>query len=208
MSDKRLIFLVVIIGIGIAMAVLFPAGRDSYVAKSRAIAMCGRNLYYIMEKNNERPNTDEKWINPQECLNSVEFFNRVLSVNGINVQEGCFTDEKVSLWNVAINVPECYGELFPVLISANFNLKLLAGDTDETLLPIGRKSGAHLSLLDDKAIIVVRKNGMFDVIKSKYCNRKNILKSSLDSSDAVYYLTPSGKMTLNLSWRKTNEERD
>ena len=189
---------IVIIGIGVIMGVLFPAGHDPLVPKSFAIAMRGRNLYYMIEQNNEQHSLDGKWCDPQKCSNSVEFITGVLSRSGANGQEWCRADEVVALWNVAIDVPEDYGEFFPMLISANFNPMLLERAIDgDALLPIGLASGATLSLLDDKAIILVRRNGCSEVIKAKHCNKKNILKTSYERSGSARYLTPESKITIN-----------
>ncbi len=191
---------IVIISIGIAMGVLFPAGRDPFVPKSSAIAIRGRNLYCMIQQNNLLQNIEGKWFDPQRCSNSVEFIAGLLNLTGTNGQGSCSADVGVALWNVAIDVPENYGEQFPMLISANFNPMLLErAIDDEAQLPIGRASGAPLSLIDDKGIILVRKNGSSEVIKAKYCTRKNILKTPCDRSGSTTYLTPESKITISLT---------
>lgn len=190
---------IVTIGIGVAMGVLFPAGRDPLVPKASAVAMRGRNLYYMIAQNDMQHNIDGKWFDPQMCSNSVEFITGVLNAGRANGQEFCCADVGVTLWNVAIDVPEDCGELFPMLISANFNPRWLESIIDDDMrLPIGRSSGAPLSLLDDKAIILVRKNGCSQVIKAKHCTRKNIFKKSCESSGSATYLTPESKIVV--SW--------
>lgn len=192
--------IIVIMGIGVALGVLFPAGRDPFVPKSAVVAMRGRNLYYMIAQNNMQHDMGGKWFDPQKCSNSVEFISGILSVSGADRQECCRTDEVGALWNIAIDAPEDCGEFFPVLISANFNPMLLeSAIDDDTQLPIGPASGAFLSLLDDKAIILVRKNGSSQVIKAKYCTRRNILETPCESSGSVIYLTPEGKITISLT---------
>ena len=192
--------IIVIIGIGVAMSVLFPAGRDSFVPKSYALAMRGRNLYYMIEQNDEQQGIGGKWFDSQKCSNSVEFIAGILGGSGTNGQEWCCMDEEVALWNVAIDVPENCGEFFPVMISANFNPRLLERSIDDDAqLPIGRASGAPLSLLDDKGIIIVRKNGSSEVIRAKYCTRGNIFMTSCESRCPATYLTPDGKITIHLT---------
>lgn len=192
--------IMVIIGIGVTMGVLFPAGRDPFVPKASAVAMNGRNLYYMIALNSAQHDIAGKWINPQKCSNSVEYITGVLGVGEASGQELCCTDAESLLWNVAIDVHDSYDELFPMLISANFNPRLLeSAIDDDTQLPIGLASGASLSLLDDKAIILVRKNGSSQVIKAKYCTKKNIFKIPCKSSGSVMYLTPEGKITINLT---------
>jgi hypothetical protein len=109
-------------------------------------------------------------------------------------------DVGAMLWNVAIDVPDDCGEFFPMLISANFNPRLLEiAIDDDVQLPIGRASGAFLPLLDDKAVVLVRKNGSSQVIKAKYCTRKNILNAPCGRSASAIYLTPEGKITISLT---------
>ena len=190
---RRFMFggIIVVIGIGVAMGVLFPAGRNPFVPRSSAVAMRGQNLYCMIAQNDAKHDIDGKWFDPQKCSNSVEFVTEVLGVSGANGDE--------ALWNVAVDVPKDYGDFFPMLISANFNPRLLENTIDnDAPLPIGRASGAPLSLLDDKAIILVRKNGSSEVIKAKHCTRRNILKTSCESSGTVVYLTPESKITV--SW--------
>ena len=191
---------IVLIGIGIAMGILFPAGRDPFVPKSYALAMCGRNLYYTIEQNKEQQGIEGKWVDPQKCSNSVDFITGVLSASRTNGQEWRSIDKGVALWNVAIDAPVNCGGLFPMLISANFNPRLLERSIDDDAqLPIGRASGATLSLLDDKAVILIRKNGSSQVIRAKYCTRRNILMTSCKSNSSVTYLTPARKITINLT---------
>ncbi len=191
---------IVIVGIGVGMGVLFPAGRDPFVPKASVVAMNGRNLYHMIALNNAQHDIAGKWINPQKCSNSVEYITGVLGVGGTSGQGLCCTDAESALWNVAVDVHDDYGELFPMLISANFNPSLLeSAIDDDTQLPIGRASGASLSLLDDKAIVLVRKNGSSQVIKAKYCTRKNILNASCGRSASVIYLTPESKIAINLT---------
>ena len=204
LSRFMLFGIIVLIGIGVAMGVLFPAGRDPFVPKASVVAMNGRNLYYMIALNNAQHYIAGKWINPQKCSNSVEYITGVLGVGGASGQELCCADAESALWNVAVDVHDDCGELFPILISANFNPRLLESAIDDgTQLPIGRASGASLSLLDDKAIILVRKNGSSQVIKAKYCTKKNILKTPCKSIGSVTYLSPEGKITINLTTEST-----
>ena len=181
--------IVIIIGIGVIMGALFPAGRDPFVPWSSAVAARGRNLFCMIEQNNARHKVGDKWCDPKMCSNSVEFITGVLNLIGVESQYQCATNVGVALWNVAVDVHDDYDELFPMLISANFNPRLLESTIDDdTQLPIGRASGASLSLLDDRAIIIVRKNGSSQVIKAKYCTKNNIFKTLRKSSGSLMYL--------------------
>ena len=109
------------------------------------------------------------------------------------------------IWNIAVSVSNGCDETFPIIISANFNPSLLAGRiNDDAALPIGRDSGAALSLLDDRAIALVRKDGSHEVIIAKYCTRKTILGASCVGDGSATYLTPNGKTFI----RWTGEEEE
>ena len=185
----------VIIGIGVIMGALFPAGRDPFVPWSSAVAARGRNLFCMIEQNNARHKAGDKWCDPQMCSNSMDFITGVLNVIGAEAQYGCVTNVGVTLWNVAVDVPEDFDDLFPVLISANFNPKSLEHQFgDNEILPIGRRGP-----LKDKGIVVVRKYGMAHIIKGKCCTRKAIIGTSATHSCNVTYLTPDGRVTVAVS---------
>ncbi len=103
-------------------------------------------------------------------------------------------------WNIALNVVDETPDFMPVLISANFNPKLLApgrfDGMDDTPLPIGPKSGAAKSMFGDKAVIVVRKSGAAEVIKKKYLTRTRLYnKQAFDETSRekqIKWLTPTG----------------
>ena len=183
-----------IIGIGVIMGALFPAGRDPFMPWSTAVAAKGRNLFYMMEQNEARHKAGEKWCDPQMCSNSVEFITGVLNVIGSEAQYGCVTNVGVTLWNVAIDVPEDYDELFPVLISSNFNprsLECLSGNSE--ILPIGRSEP-----LKGKGIVVVRKCGIAHVVKAKHCTRRVVAGNSVTRNCRITYLTPDGRMDVDI----------
>ena len=186
---------VAFIGIGVIMGALFPAGRDPFVPWSTAVAAKGYNLFCMIEQNEARYKAGEKWCDPQMCSNSVEFITGILNVIGSEAQYGCVTNVGVTLWNVAIDVPEDYDELFPVLISSNFDPKSLERKfSDDEILPIGR-----IEPLKDKGIVVVRKCGMAHIIKAKHCTRKVVAENSITRNCRVTYLTPDGRTTVNVS---------
>ena len=55
MMEQKLFWgTVVLIGIGVIMGALFPAGRDPFVPWSSAVAARGRNLFCMIEQNNAR----------------------------------------------------------------------------------------------------------------------------------------------------------
>ena len=48
-----------VVGIGIIIGALFPAGRDPFLPQSSALAMRGRIIWEMMMKNQERHNIGE-----------------------------------------------------------------------------------------------------------------------------------------------------
>ena len=103
-------------------------------------------------------------------------------------------------WNIAANVTDETPDFMPILISANFNPKLLApgkfSGTDHTPLPIGPKSGAAKSMFGDKAVVIVRKSGAAEVIKKNILTRTVLYnKQSFDYTSRekqIKWLTPTG----------------
>ena len=103
-------------------------------------------------------------------------------------------------WCIAVNVMEETPDFMPVLISANFNPKLLVpgrfDGRDDTPLPIGPKSGAAKSMFGDKAVVIVRKSGAAEVIKKKYLTRSVLYnRQAFDDTSMekqIKWLTPTG----------------
>jgi len=187
---------VIALGICIIMGALFPAGRDPFVPRSSAVAEKGRNLFCMMKLNEARRKAGEKWCNPQMCSNSVEFIAGVLNLIGTEAQYECVTNVGVAWWNVAVDVSEGCDELFPVLISSNFNPKALEYNFgDNETLPIGRKEP-----LKDKGIVVVRKCGIAHIIKAKHCTRNVVAGNSITRNCQITYLTPKGRVDVNMDF--------
>ena len=186
----------------IVMGVLFPAGSDPLVARSKSLAARGKNMYRVLA---QKGFNDDLWnVLSSSCSNYIsaaQLIEHLLSVHDAKDESADSVNRIENIWNIAVNVSNDCDDTFPIMISANFNPMLLErAIDDDTQLPIGRVSGAPLSLLDDKAIILVRKNGSSEVVNAKYCTRKNILKASCESSSSVIYLTPEGKIPIN--WTK------
>ena len=121
---------------------------------------------------------------------------------GVPAMDNGSLEERNVAWIVAANVTDETPDFMPVLISANFNPALLLrkcnGSTfaNKTRLPIGPKSGATKSLLGDKAIVIVRKNGAAEKIKANFLTY-GVLYShqEFDLTDMelpLKYLTPTG----------------
>ena len=174
-----------------------PAGRDQLAPNSSAMAMRGRNLYSIMVQSYL---TDSNRL--EKASDSTRLFREILKEEDRHLA----FDKVGCVWNVAAAIPAETDDMFPVMISANFNPKILSGGDrldPTTQLPIGAKSGADRSLLDDRAIVVVRRNGMVHVIKAKDL-KWDALACGVDNRD-VEYLTPTKRVRIIIP--KTNTMR-
>lgn len=174
-----------------------PAGRDQLAPNSSAMAMRGRNLYSIMVQSClTNSNRLEK------ASDSTRFFREILK------EEDRYLafDNVGCVWNVAATIPDEANDMFPVMISANFNPELMTGGVridSAAQLPIGVESGAGRSLLDDRAIVVVRRNGTARVIKAKDL-KLEALSSGVGISVAEY-LTPTKRVRVSFPKRSTVE---
>ena len=195
-------FAVALVGVGIIMGALFPAGRDPFVPQSSVLALDGRVIWKRIIENQKRHDAGEKWCDPLSCSNSIDFLEKIF--NNFDGSGLCKVNGDIRLchWNVAIDIPRDCDELFPVLISANFDPTFLGCHiADGEILPIGRGLNAQKGLLKSKGIVVVRKSGVSHVIKAHYCTRKTILEASLASNHKITYLTPKGRLTINICCR-------
>ena len=174
-----------------------PAGRDQLAPNSSALAMRGRNLYSIMVQSYlTNSNRLEKASDSTQLFREIlKEEDRYLAFDNV----GC-------VWNVAAAIPDEANDMFPVMISANFNPELMTGGVridSAAQLPIGVESGAGRSLLDDRAIVVVRRNGTARVIKAKDL-KLEALSSGVGISVAEY-LTPTKRVRVSFPKRSTVE---
>ena len=103
-------------------------------------------------------------------------------------------------WCIAANITVEDQDFLPVLVSANVNPELLYGDQfdgqDDSLLPIGPKSGAPKSMFCDQGIVLVRKSGAAETCKIKYVRYDVIYnRQGFDNSGRehpIVWLTPTG----------------
>lgn len=185
--------------VAVVMAVLFPARRDPFVPLSTSLAIKGRGLLILIAQNQRRNIQNEKYVNPFLCSNATQFAKELLSMssqtNETNLTE---SDIGIGLWNIAIDDLADYDSSFPLLISANFNLDFLKLDIpSDRVLPIGRKAGAALSLLDDRGIVIIMGNGQCQRIKAKYLTRDMIFLGKQNCHrESVTFLTPTGRIVL------------
>lgn len=127
----------------------------------------------------------------------------LISTLGKNAVAGDKINPKGLDWCIALNIQDETPDFMPVLISANFNPKLLAGSSfsgrDDTCLQIGPKSGAAKSMFGDEAIVIVRKSGAAEVLRKKYVTRRMLYQNqSFDNSalkKQIKWLTPAGVVT-------------
>ena len=124
-----------------------------------------------------------------------------LSGPGVPKMSGKRLESKNVAWIVAANISDDMPDFVPILISANFNPALLLRKWDGAKnrikrLPIGPASGADKSMLDDKAIVIVRKGGSVETIKAENLTYGTLYRrQAFDLTKAenpLVYLTPTG----------------
>ena len=188
-----------IIGLGVIMGALFPAGRDPFVPASSAIAMKGQWLHQAIVQNRMRHEAGEAWCDPNTCSNSMEFVRGVLNLPETKEWQKHGTYMGIELlWNVAIDIPDDEHAAYPVLISANFSPELLESHfDDDVVLPVERRVGSQKHPLVDKGIVVVRLGGCAQVLKAKSCTGRNIIGDSNKHECQMTFLTPSGRVTVS-----------
>lgn len=177
-----------------------PAGSDPLGAQTSAFAMRGKNLFSLLKERGLFDGT----VDVTQFKDSGTLLSKIIG-EGSEDRRLAF-DSFGCVWNVAVTIPAEADDMFPVMISANFNPELMTGGVridSATQLPIGVKSGADRSLLDDRAIVVVRRNGMARVIKAKDL-KLEALSSGVGIS-AVEYLTPTKRVRVAIPKRSTVE---
>ncbi len=180
----------------VIMGIMYPAGNDPMTARSCAMAARGLHLWHMMSRMNAKSSI---CLNHQMCFNATEYIERLVAASrdcGIGLYSESITN---SDWNIAVDFPNDCDSTFPVLISANFNLQYLGCHyDDDVVVPLGIKSGAPMSLLEDRVVVVVRKSGMVQRISAKSCTKQRILGVLTNGMSSITYLTPGGRMTINL----------
>ena len=175
-----------------------------------------------MERDADSSSDEEDLDVASKCGSATEYFNALFdmehygtakwepAVDGellSTLGKDAVVDKKIRAagldWCIALNIQDETPDYMPVLISANFNPKLLVpgvfSGRDDRLLPIGPQSGAAKSMFGDEAVVVVRKSGVAEVIKKKNLtltvlyNRQSFDNTS--SSKQIKWLTPTGVVT-------------
>ena len=178
----------IVLGLGVIIGALFPAGSNPMSARKWALAMRGRNVFALMSDAGLWGRREFFVVSSNDCRQSM------LIANALRLHvttEDCHNlfDKDGSLWQFALIDYEKVGDGFPVMISANFNANDLRKYAIDDCLPIGRESGAERSLLDDRAIVVVRKNGTAQIISAKHLTKQTLFLG--ERNDEVFYCTLS-----------------
>ena len=176
----------IVLGLGVIIGALFPAGSNPMSARKWALAMRGRNVFALMSDAGLWGRREFFVASSNACRQSMLITN-VLRMHVKPEDLHNLFDKDGNLWQFALIDYETVGDDFPVMISANFNTDDLGKYDISEPLPIGRVSGAERSLLDDRAIVVVRKNGMAQIISENHLTRRTLFMG--ESSDEVRYCT-------------------
>ncbi|MBR3223517.1 MAG: hypothetical protein IKF72_14955 [Kiritimatiellae bacterium] len=163
--------------VGILMAILFPAGRDAFVAYSHSLSVKGQMFAMMMAKNDRLHKAGENYINPDSFSNSCEFLTSLCKTYELDSECACSLTNAFRSWNVAVCDLDMCGASFPLLISSNIDLENMdvVRLTANELLPICKDSYASEPRLNGKGIVVIRKNGTSSIIKAKHCTLTRII---------------------------------
>ena len=169
-----------------------PAGSDPLGAQTSAFAMRGKNLFSLLK---ERGLFDGA-VDVTQFKDSGTLLSKIIG-EGSEDRRLAF-DSFGCVWNVALHVDQVADTNFPVLISANLNPATLG--LNETSISLGLHTGAPRTLFDDRALVLVRKNGSAQVIKMNGLSCASILPSGDNAlPKQIEYLTPTGKCTIAFS---------
>lgn len=169
-------------------------------ADTCAQAMRGRNLFVMQAENRQSHESDTSvpLVDLSSCSSSEEYVRGLFAANGDND-----TNElarSVRQWTFVVNVPEDAPNTFPVIFSANFDPSVLPREWDgkaeaDKILKIMPIEGVEPLKFGDKAVVVVRKGGVSQVIRKEYC-RLDVLfcRQPYRFAENTYFLSPVGKI--------------
>ena len=185
-------------GLGIVIAaawalsrLLHPAGSDPFHAEGSALALRGQRLYAHMRASIGKDAT----LMLADCDDSRSFLEKVLA--STNDSRHLVADKVDCLWNVFLDGLTSTNKDGLVLASANLNPITLSRARNDGLIPIGAASGAPRSLLGDRAIVVVRRDGSAQIIKTQNLTRATLLRSATNETRHIDVLTPRDRLVLD-----------
>lgn len=137
--------------------------------------------------------------------NSYEYVCSLLNTN-INCK-------RCAYWCFVISVPDEINDNFPIMFTSNINPAHLPiawdGMTDsEKTIPTWKSSAKFFPpLLNVKVVIIIRKSGAIEVIRSSNLTLKSMYnKSPFSLGEEVEYLTPTGRIKIRLNNNQVKKE--
>lgn len=181
--------------------ILVVVGYDILVNKEIIAAINdARNIYSAAMQQGYR--TIAK---PDDFSNSYDYVCSLLNTNAI-----C---KRCAYWCFVISVPDEVNDNFPIMFTANINPDLLPAawdgvtDSDKTIPTRKTSSKFFPPLLNDKAVIIIRKSGAIQVVKTSNLTLKSIYnKSPFSLGEEVEYLTPTGRIKIRLNNNQVKKE--
>ena len=171
--------------------------RNMISASTSAQANRGRNVFITLNRTAAEELAVLSWAELCSCSNSVEFAEKVSA--GLDQDWKKLMLRAGREWSFAVNVPPDAPDTFPIMISANVDPSGLPREWDgvtdkDTLLELKPLEGVEPLRFGDKAIVIVRKGGVAQVIKRKYMKLKTIFGDKpFKLGKDTYYLTPVGR---------------
>ncbi len=190
---------------GLVMAVLFPAGSSDLSRKLFQMERQGRNAHYLLlsETKSRGIAIDVEFF---KCYsNSIDFIAHMAKreVGDRRIAWKTLRDGEGSRWIFTCQNSMPGVEDFPLLITANVNPALLCVGPEslDKTIPLGVPVGAERSILGDKYVIVVRHNGLVEIISEKRCTPRNIIGSAVSMTNGVSFLSLT-----STGWTRVNSQ--
>ena len=149
-------------------------------------------------ENNSRHANGVSWVDPDAFSNSTDFIQALGAEYGDAVQNLQNLGRYTNIWCVVVNPPD--DDMFPVLFTANMNPSDLFHEEDGhrgISLTCPKKWGGECFDFCEKAVVVTRKGGGTQIIKSKYYGGTIPFPEERRAQlEATYILTPTGRVSL------------
>ena len=181
------------------MASMVDVGRPQLkmdAAQTAAMSIRGRNVFRLLMLNEiERTERKDCGVDVTACTNSWKLVEELCEV----FEDKTGLASRAGEWSFAVNLPPDALDTFPLMISANVDPSVLPrewdGETDkDKRLDLPPLECVEPLRFGNRAIVIVRKNGVSQVIKRKYMTLGTIFgDKAYKLGEDTYFLTPVGK---------------
>lgn len=195
----------------VALVVLVLLGQSACPPKSRnkmlsanasRMKICGGAVLWALEDSNRANEMRLGGADLNSCSNSIEFLEVLSKMVDASVAANILRESRS--WSIAVNLPADAPDTFPMMISANVDPRIVPREWDgktgkeEILEMVPLKGAEPLKGIGNGAIVIMRKDGVGQVIRRRSLKRGRILGvCPYRLGEDVYFLTPVGKVRLD-----------